>query len=48
MCWKHSSEHLVHIDMIASDSCCKFVENLNWIDLVIVEAIFNSNSECFL
>ncbi len=24
-CWKHSSEILVHIDMIASRSCCRFV-----------------------
>ncbi len=24
-CWKHSSEILVHIDMIASRSCCKFI-----------------------
>ncbi len=24
-CWKHSSEILVHIDMIASHSCCRFV-----------------------
>ncbi len=24
-CWKHSSEILVHIDMIASCSCCRFV-----------------------
>ncbi len=24
-CWKHSSEFLVHIDMIASRSCCRFV-----------------------
>ncbi len=23
-CWKHSSEILVHIDMIASHSCCRF------------------------
>ncbi len=23
-CWKHSSEILVHIDMIASRSCCRF------------------------
>ncbi len=25
-CWKHSSEILVHIDMIASRSCCRFVD----------------------
>ncbi len=25
-CWKHSSEILVHIDMIASHSCCRFVD----------------------
>ncbi len=25
MFWKHSSEILVHIDMIASRSCCRFV-----------------------
>ncbi len=24
-CWKHSSEILVHIDMIASHSCCRFL-----------------------
>ncbi len=24
-CWKHSSEILVHINMIASHSCCRFV-----------------------
>ncbi len=24
-CWKHSSEILVYIDMIASHSCCRFV-----------------------
>ncbi len=24
-CWKHCSEILVHIDMIASHSCCRFV-----------------------
>ncbi len=24
-CWKHSSDILVHIDMIASHSCCRFV-----------------------
>ncbi len=24
-CWKHSSEILVHIGMIASHSCCRFV-----------------------
>ncbi len=24
-CWKHSSEILVYIDMIASRSCCRFV-----------------------
>ncbi len=24
-CWKHSSEILVHIDMIVSRSCCRFV-----------------------
>ena len=24
-CWKHSSEILVHIDMIATCSCCRFV-----------------------
>ncbi len=24
-CWNHSSEILVHIDMIASRSCCRFV-----------------------
>ncbi len=23
-CWKHSSEMLVHVDMIASHSCCRF------------------------
>ncbi len=25
MCWKHSSDILLHIDMIASRSCCRFV-----------------------
>ncbi len=25
MCWKYSSEILVHIDMILSRSCCRFV-----------------------
>ncbi len=25
-CWKHSSELLVHIDMIVSHSCCRFVD----------------------
>ncbi len=28
-CWKHSSEILVHIDMIASHSCCRFVHDEN-------------------
>ncbi len=27
-CWKHSSEILVHIDMIASHSCCRFVSRV--------------------
>ncbi len=32
-CWKHSSEMLVHIDMIASHSCCRFVgcTSMMWI-----------------
>ncbi len=32
-CWKHSSEILVHIDMIASHSCCRFVvcTSMMWI-----------------
>ncbi len=32
-CWKHSSEILVHIDMIASRSCCRFVgcTSMMWI-----------------
>ncbi len=32
-CWKHSSELLVHIDMIASRSCCRFVgcTSMMWI-----------------
>ncbi len=33
MCWKHSSEILVHIDMITSRSCCRFVgyTSMMWI-----------------
>ncbi len=32
-CWKHSSEILVHIDMISSHSCCRFVccTSMMWI-----------------
>ncbi len=32
-CWKHSSEILVHFDMIASRSCCRFVgcTSMMWI-----------------
>ncbi len=32
-CWRHSSEILVHIDMIASHSCCRFVvcTSMMWI-----------------
>ncbi len=32
-CWKHSSEILVNIDMIASRSCCRFVgcTSMMWI-----------------
>ncbi len=32
-CWKHSSEILVHIDMITSCSCCRFVgcTSMMWI-----------------
>ncbi len=30
-CWKHSSEMLVNIDMIASRSCCRFV---GWISMM--------------
>ncbi len=32
-CWKHSSEILVYIDMIASRSCCRFVgcTSMMWI-----------------
>ncbi len=32
-CWKHSSEILVHIDVIASRSCCRFVgcTSMMWI-----------------
>ncbi len=32
-CWKHSSEIVVHIDMIASHSCCRFVgcTSMMWI-----------------
>ncbi len=33
MCWKHSSEILVHIDMIVSRNCCRFVgcTSMMWI-----------------
>ncbi len=51
MCWKHSSEMLVHIDRIASHSCCRFSDCespvpphpkgalLDW-NLVTVEAVW--------
>jgi len=31
--WKHSSENLVHIDMIVSRSCCRFVDCISKIQI---------------
>ncbi len=55
-CWKHSSEILVHIDMIASHSCCRFVgyTSMMWISvpphpkgaLLTVDAIWVKWTHC--
>ncbi len=34
-CWKQSSEILVHIDFIASRSCCRFVGCTSWCESLV-------------
>ncbi|XP_078021824.1 uncharacterized protein LOC144461887 [Epinephelus lanceolatus] len=34
-CWKHSSEMLVHIDMMTSHSCCRFVSCTSMMEVAI-------------
>ncbi len=38
--WKHCSEMLVHIDMIASHSCCRFVHDVNLSFLQITKLLY--------
>lgn len=40
-CWKHSSEVLVHIDMITSRSCCRCVGFTSMMQISLVPKVLN-------